>query len=155
MTESVALRFRMKVRVGEPHECWPWQAAVTKRTGYGRFSPRAGIVDGAHRVAWELEHGKSVPPGLDVCHTCDNRVCVNPAHLWVGTRKQNCEDMVSKNRSQRVCGEKMWSAKLTSADVKWIRRNRAGLTQREMARVFGVNPGTISRAASGDNWSHL
>lgn len=78
--------------------CWEWIGAK-HRDGYGRFNARSGMVI-AHRFAWTLHHG-AVPAGKDVCHTCDNRGCVNPAHLWIGTASDNMQDMHNKGRGWR------------------------------------------------------
>lgn len=81
-----------------PDECWPWTGAVTGK-GYGKIS-LAYRHRNAHRVAFELWHGP-IPDGLLVCHRCDNRPCCNPAHLFVGTAKDNAEDMMAKGRWKR------------------------------------------------------
>lgn len=89
-------RFWARVQIGAPEDCWLWQG-TRKDSGYGTFS-----VDGrsraAQQVAWELRNGKPWPKGLDSCHTCDNRPCVNPDHIIPGTREFNVLDMFSKGR---------------------------------------------------------
>jgi hypothetical protein len=92
-------RFWEKVDVRGPDECWEWTASCNK-WGYGHFRWN-GTMGKAHRVSWELEHGEPPPPrgsGLEVCHTCDNPPCVNPAHLWLGTSQENAQDRQAKGR---------------------------------------------------------
>lgn len=88
-------RFWAKVDVRSIDECWLWTAS-TNDTGYGMFMFN-GAPFGAHRMSWAIENQK-LPGKLDVCHTCDRPSCVNPKHLWLGTRKQNHRDMVRKGR---------------------------------------------------------
>lgn len=99
-------RFMAKVRPGESG-CWEWTANKT-RTGYGMFS-----VDGkgrkASRVSWEFSFGE-IPTGLHVLHSCDNRACVNPAHLRLGTHQDNMNDKCFKNRQSRT-GNRIFAAK--------------------------------------------
>jgi hypothetical protein len=97
-------RFWRYVKRNGPLECWPWIGPIAKyRRGYGQFKRdgRRGKSENAHRLAWEFTHG--VPPDhLFVCHRCDNPPCCNPAHLFLGTPKENHDDMVSKGRHPTI-----------------------------------------------------
>lgn len=88
-------RFWSNVTVGEPNACWPWTGRVS-RDGYGRIKG-LGQSWVASRLSWTIHFG-DVPAGLVVCHRCDNPPCVNPAHLFLGTHKDNAQDSVRKGR---------------------------------------------------------
>lgn len=80
---------------GDPTECWEWQKGLTE-DGYGKFKAH-GVTWVATRYGWTLRHG-SIPDEMIVCHTCDNPPCQNPAHLFLGTHKDNSDDKLAKGR---------------------------------------------------------
>jgi hypothetical protein len=137
--------------------CWEWTGRLGSN-GYGLISVRLGkrkYVSGiVTRVVWELVHG-SISTSLDVCHHCDNRACVNPSHLFLGTRLENVRDMQAKGRGH--LGERDGMAKLTEAAVRAIRVRYAagGITQRQLAAEYGVRDPAISRIVTGKRWTHL
>lgn len=92
----MAERFWAKVDRRGPDDCWPWLASKD-RGGRGDFYAN-GRKQKAPRIAWMLEHGRPVPPELDACHSCDNPSCVNPAHIWPGTARDNTLDALRKGR---------------------------------------------------------
>lgn len=136
--------------------CWPWMAARA-RNGYGVFWFPGKRVEQTHRVALALV-GRPVPPGGEAMHTCDNRPCVNPAHLLVGTKAENMADMArkgrhySRTRPDRVPrGERHGMAKATAAIVAAIRSSTA--PTRELVALFGLSAGHVRAIRRGDVWA--
>jgi hypothetical protein len=148
-------RFWPKVDKRGPDECWEWKASRYV-SGYGQFYIDRGHVHGrAHRVSYELANGP-IPDDLFVCHHCDNRACVNPAHLFLGTNTDNMRDMVAKGRRPPNEGERNARAILTEEDVLLLRaRNRAGESYARLAREYGMSVSGMGHAIAGLNWRHL
>ena len=144
---SLRERFDAVVVRGDPKECWPWPGRRLPR-GYGLLTVRKNYY--AHRLAYEFARGP-IPVGLEVCHECDNPPCCNPKHLFLGTHKQNGEDMARKGRS--TIGTRNPMAKLTNEQVAEIRALRLrGLTQQAIADTYGVRHETISKIVLGKRW---
>lgn len=134
--------------------CWLWMGAVAGGTGYG-VTRRDGKPIGAHRLAFALANGEA-PKGMDVCHRCDVRICLNPAHLFAGTRAENLADMRRKGRANDPKGVRHPKAKLTEEDVRAVRRALAvGGSLTDLGRQYGVAAQTISSIKSGRNWKCL
>ncbi len=133
-------------------ECWNWTAAMTCK-GYGRFWISGKTFLGAHQVSWILANGL-IPRGQCVLHKCDNPGCVNPDHLWLGTKGDNSLDMVSKGRSAR--GERNSHAQISEQTVQEIRKLfRDGTKQVDLIRRFGISQGHIHKIVRGLRWVHL
>jgi hypothetical protein len=136
----------------DPDKCWTWQGAG-KGNGYGNTSHGP-----AHRYAYQLLVGPT-PQGLDVCHKCDNRACINPDHLFLGTRRENMADCKRKGRTARGGalgerrGENGTAAKLTWAQVRVIRASQED--SKVLARHFGVTSDNINRIRRHDTWKEI
>lgn len=142
-------RFWEKVDKRADDECWEWRATKLK-SGYGNFRLKKHHVS-AHRMAYYLTNG-TLPADNYICHTCDNRACCNPSHLWAGTNADNMEDMAAKGR--RHSGENhMWS-KLTWPQVVAMRQiwKGGGVTQAELGNRFGVSRSLVSEIVRNKIW---
>jgi hypothetical protein len=171
-------RFRRKFVVGDGSDpCWNWVGFVMPN-GYGKFSfGREHFL--AHRSSWHLLRGP-IPDGMCVLHKCDNRRCVNPDHLFVGSEMDNTQDMIAKGRNST--GDRHWSrakrsafmrrviepgvpkrrgslhgnAKLTEEDVRAIRRRvAAGETRLAVSRSFSVTNATVCGIVNRRSWKHV
>jgi hypothetical protein len=183
LTTAVGMRFWSKVdRSGGPDACWSWRASL-QGGGYGQFRFR-GRNDLAHRVAYILTKGELPADKPHVLHTCDNRPCCNPAHLFAGTALDNMRDKVAKGRQamgdfqgarlnpasvargdahgSRLHpetvrrGEAAARAKLTAGQVVAIReRHAAGVKTGVLAREYGIAPANIRKAVRRETWAHV
>lgn len=139
---------------GDLDACWPWLLSCNPQTGYGQFTVNYRLYS-VPRLIFELTHGR-VPPGKRVCHSCDNRRCANPRHLFAGTAKDNSEDMVRKGRQSRRVGVLNTQAKLDDENVRLIRSLlAAGMRQREIASLFGLHQVAVSLIKRGLRWAHV
>lgn len=123
--------------------CWEWQS-MTRPDGYGMVW-KDGKNQRAHRVIFE-EFKHPLTRKDILCHKCDNRKCVNPDHIFVGTRSDNVKDAASKNRMP--INDTHWNTKLSVTQVNLI-REATGYSHSELGKVFGVSQSTISRIRSG------
>ncbi len=133
--------------------CWNWNLSTIGK-GYGQCNVRYLKERFAHRVSYRAFKG-GIPADIDVLHTCDNKLCVNPAHLFLGTKKDNAQDMKAKKR--HLYGERNTEAKLTEKQVRQIHRlyeAGAGSTY-QLADQFGVRQGTIWKILKGYRWEHV
>lgn len=154
MRSDPIARFKSKFTAGPDDECWLWRGGL--RDGeYGGFW-FWGKNQFAHRMSYRLFCGP-IPPEKMVCHTCDTPLCVNPAHLWLGSASDNMRDKVRKGRDANRKGQNHGMSKLTDAlvlDAK--RRWRAGgETQRKIAADIGISPSVLCLILQGRRWQHV
>jgi hypothetical protein len=150
MDEKTIARFRAKVDVRGPDECWPWLAST--RNGYGQFWMR-GKNFVASRVAFFLAHGRW--PVADALHSCDNPPCCNPNHLRDGTDSDNAQDKLERGRHVANPGQTHGNAIFSDAQAERIRALKGRLSQARLARLLGCAQTTISYIQSGNGWRHL
>lgn len=139
--------------------CWEWQGGSKSQKGYGliqqggKGTPRVL----AHRLSYQIHHGP-IEPGMVIMHLCDNPRCVNPAHLKQGTASENILDSFRKGR--KVCipplnhGETHRSARLTEADVRFIRDNPQ-IAAADLALRFDLNSSSIRKVRRRETWKHV
>lgn len=164
VSENDEDRFMAKVSPEPMSGCWLWTGCLYP-SGYARRRVR-GVTYVASREAWRLFRG-AIPDGLCVCHRCDNRSCVNPDHLFLGTPLDNARDMVAKGRQARGAalvarmrparGMAAGKAKLTDTQVVEILAEyaRGGVTHRALAARYGVGHAAIGCIVRGTKWAHI
>jgi predicted XRE-type DNA-binding protein len=155
-TRPIAARFAEKYRVDDAG-CWIWVGKSDRtKMNYGKIHEGPGSRRWlkAHRVSYELHCGE-IPEGMQVMHKCDRPLCVNPAHLSLGTHADNMKDMAAKRRGKSggAKGEELPQSKLTEDAVRDIKRK--ALRQREYAEKYGIHQVTVSDIWTGKSWSHV
>ena len=152
-------RFFEKFDSSDVDACWEWKASRDK-AGYGRIGID-GKVEGAHRVSWTIHYGE-IPNELWVLHKCDNRRCVNPKHLFIGTGQDNVNDMIKKGRKAYgdwsknfppAAGELNPNSILKEEDIPFIRSSP--LPNLEIGKMLGVSRWTISDVRNRRSWKHV
>lgn len=140
--------------------CWTWKGSLFKPSGYGQFWV-AGSPTIASRVAWCLTFGP-IPDGMCVLHRCDNRPCVNPDHLFLGTKADNNRDRAQKGRngnSGAPPGERNGNASLTAHDVMKLRSLYSANNKRpkygDLAKRFGIAASTVAAIVNRRTWKHV
>lgn len=154
-------RFWEKVDIKGEDECWEWKGYKNKGSGHGEMTDYSGekpkgIV--ASRVSWQIHYGE-IPSGLYVCHHCDNGSCMNPKHLFLGTPKDNTQDMIRKGRKgyNNVGGERHGNARLKNKDVIEIRKlwETGRYTQIRLGKMFKVGSRQICYIVHNQSWKNI
>ena len=128
--------------------CWRWvKGNGLLATSYGAVYCSIRKVDfGAHKISWMLHHKRKIPPGMIMCHKCDNPTCVNPHHLFPGTPSDNTRNMLLKKRGRQV---------LDTASVLEIRDHRGNIPASKLADMYNVTRGTIYNIWYRKLWAHI
>lgn len=131
---NLSARFWAGVDRSNPDGCWPWTRAIRNSAGHG------GVWDGtrwthAHRVAYTLSNGP-IPPGMEVCHRCDNPPCCRPDHLFLGSHRENMDDMVTKRRKKRISVE---------VEQRAVTLIGEGQTYDQVVAALGIGRSTLKR----------
>lgn len=152
MTTAPIERFKKYLGAPDENGCIPWLGNCHPRSGHGVFYDTPTRVQ-AHRFAYALAYGE-FDNKLCVCHRCDNPPCVNPEHLFLGTQKDNLDDMRAKKR--HAVGAATGRARLTESNVIEIRSLLSqGLYQHVIAAKFGVSQKAVFKIAHGLTWKHV
>lgn len=150
---------RFEAMVLKTPGCWLWQGSRKRHPRTGELTYGSIKVGGklrlAHRVSWHLYRGADLDHPLKVCHSCDNPICVNPSHLFVGTQLDNVRDMHAKGRARKRApkGEASPAAKLTDQDVRMIRTSTSRV--RDLAIQLRVSHSVVSEARRRVTWKHI
>ena len=145
---------RFWAKVKKTTNCWEWTGALFGN-GYGHL--QANHKNSlAHKISWEIHNGE-IPKGLLVLHKCDNKKCIRPDHLFLGTHVDNMQDMLRKERGNKPKGEKIGISKLTGSQIRTIKtlKKNGNLSQQKIAEVFNVAQSTISHIVNGRTWKHI
>lgn len=150
----ISIEQRLKNHVRNEHGCWIF-LGNKERDGYGIFGHGRGKQLRAHRASFEFYKGE-ITKGMFVCHSCDKPSCINPDHLFLGTAKENTQDMIKKGRKANCQGSNHPLAKLDELDVVLIKQQRSmGKKLKEIANQFGITFQTVSEICRGKTWKHL
>lgn len=138
-------------------ECWDDYSFETDNQNRLRVTPPGGKQIRASQVVLQFEGFQRPSPTYGALHSCDNPRCVNPKHLRWGTQAENIADAVARGRAPRAQGERQWNSKLTEEQVREIRftYELGGITQRDLAQMYGIRQAQVSAIVSRRSWKHV
>ncbi len=151
---------RFWAKVDKTGECWEWTGGLRGRDGYGGIWWEGRHL-ATHRLSYILHHPLSIDlcehREICVCHRCDNPLCVNPAHLFLGSRADNNNDKKKKGRAKGARGILHHDATLTETQVREIRERcvNGGITQRQLALEYSITPQNICCIIHHKYWKHI
>jgi hypothetical protein len=144
---NAADRIKNNIEIDPITGCWNWLGRINAG-GYGTFGMKL-----AHRLSY-LNFIGEISDGMDICHKCDNRKCINPDHLFQGTRKENMEDAVKKNRQAK--GSMLPQTKLNASNVVTIRALYIiGIGYRKLSKQFNVSQSAIKKVVTNQTWRNV
>ena len=156
--KTLKKKFWQKVDKRGPDECWNWTASKVGKYGAIRLGTKSLL---AHRASWEIHNGP-IPDGdhhgtTCVCHKCDNTICCNPSHLFLGSHKDNMQDRDNKGRNINHVGEKHGCSKLKAIQIPYIRALYSAkvFNTVQLAKIYSVTAATISLIVNRKTWSHI
>jgi hypothetical protein len=150
----IPLSVKLERHTKDENGCWVW-SANKDRDGYGVLTHHRKKQLRAHRASYEFYKG-AIPDGAFVCHSCDNPSCINPDHLFIGSPKDNTQDMIRKGRKGTLLGSVHGMAKLTEEDVTGIRAAREkGELLASIATRYGISFQHVSLIARNKSWRHV
>lgn len=149
--EKIKSEFLKKITIKE-NGCHEWVGAKCEK-GYGMYKYNGRTIR-AHRFAWFIKTGNLIPDKIMACHKCDSPPCVNPEHIFLGSGKDNYDDMRNKGREKKLKGQDCSRSLLNNETALKIYKNK-NLTQLELSKIYKVAPSTISAIKNGQNWSSV
>ena len=147
-------RFWSNVDIGKPRECWPWKRSK-HTSGYGQVGIR---IDGtprvmkAHKVAWEMRNNRRLAPLSRARHTCGNKLCCNPRHVYIVTTIEQSQLTIEETYAR---GEKHGHAKLKERQALIIKYRLNALTTREIADAFSISRNAVWDIRNNKTWRHI
>lgn len=151
--DTLKARFWRDIDKRSPSECWEWKGG-RDTSGYGHFK-HGNEIHRIHRLSYQLHHGE-IPEGMHILHSCDNKICGNPAHLRVGTNAENMREKAERGLCNPVIGEANFQARLNADKVRQIRSlYQSGYTYDKLGVMFGVSKQTCASIVKRKTWKHV